>query len=109
MYTIIFQTFVFMQLFNQINSRKLGERDYNIFAQFFNNWLFIAITILTFAIQVVIVQYGDRYMRAVPLTVDQNLYCAAIGAFCIPYGLLLKFVPASWFSWIRLEETEMSA
>lgn len=109
MYTIIFQAFVFMQLFNQINSRKLGERDYNVFADFFNNWLFIVITIITFAVQVVAVMYGDRYMRCVPLNLEQNLYCAAIGVFCIPYGLLLKFVPSAWFSWIKLEETEMEA
>jgi Ca2+ transporting ATPase len=68
MYSIIFQTFVFMQLFNQINSRKLGERDFNVFADFFNNSMFIIILILTFAIQVVIVQYGGRYMRCLPLT-----------------------------------------
>ena len=55
MYTVIFQTFVFMQLFNQINSRKLGEREYNVFADFFNNWMFIIILLATFAIQVVIV------------------------------------------------------
>lgn len=30
-YTIIFNTFVFMQVFNEINSRKLGEFEYNIF------------------------------------------------------------------------------
>merc|ERR1712127_1111415 len=81
-----------MQLFNQINSRKLGERDYNVFADFFNNWLFIVITIITFAVQVVAVMYGDRYMRCVPLNLEQNLYCAAIGV-----------------AWIKLEETEMEA
>lgn len=107
MYSIIFQTFVFMQLFNQINSRKLGEREFNIFASFCNNWLFIVITILTFAIQVVIVQYGGRYMRAVPLTYEQNLWCAAIGAFSLPWGFLLKFIPGRWFEWIKLEDTPM--
>ena len=57
-----------MQLFNQINSRKLGEKDYNVFSKFFNNPMFIVITILTFGIQVAIVQWGGRYMRAVPLS-----------------------------------------
>jgi len=109
MYTIIFQTFVFLQLFNQINSRKLGEREFNIFASFFNNWMFIAITIVTFAIQIVIVEFAGRYMRAVPLNMEQNLYCAAIGASCLVYGIFVKFVPARWFAWIKLEETEMEA
>jgi|Transcript_33357 magnesium-transporting ATPase (P-type) len=109
MYTIIFQSFVFLQLFNQINSRKLGERDFNVFTKFCNNWMFIFITILTFAIQVLIVQYAGRYMSVVPLTVEQNLWCAAIGASCMIYSIFTKLVPARWFAWIRLEEREQSS
>jgi len=33
----------------------------------------------------------------------------AIGASCIIYSLFTKLVPARWFAWIRLEETEKSA
>ena len=68
MYTICFQSFVFLQLFNQINARKLGEKECNMFANFCNNWMFIAITILTFGIQVLIVQYAGRFMSVTPLT-----------------------------------------
>jgi magnesium-transporting ATPase (P-type) len=109
MYTIIFQAFVFLQLFNQINSRKLGERDFNVFSNFFNNWMFLFITVLTFGIQVVITQYAGRYMSVVPLTVEQNLWCLAIGASCLIYSIFTKFVPARWFAWIRLEEREQSS
>jgi len=70
--------------------------------------MFIAILIVTFAVQMLIVQYGGRYMRAVPLTWEQNGYCALIGAISLIVGLLLKLVPARWFEWIRLEEKEMS-
>lgn len=108
MYTIVFQTFVFMQLFNQINSRKLGEREFNVFSAFCNNFMFIFILILTFAVQMVIVEYGGRYMRAVPLTNEQNLICAGIGAMSLIVGLLLKCVPARYFTWISLEEREMT-
>ena len=40
-YTLIFQVFVFMQIFNLINSRKIGEGEYNVFANFFNNKYFM--------------------------------------------------------------------
>jgi len=30
-YTMLFHAFVFMQVFNEINSRKLGEKEYNVF------------------------------------------------------------------------------
>ena len=44
-YTIVFQTFVFMQIFNMINSRKLSE--YNVFAGLLENWTFLLIVIGT--------------------------------------------------------------
>ena len=43
MYTIIYNAFIMMQLFNMINARKLGERQFNIFSNLFNNWLFLVI------------------------------------------------------------------
>ena len=50
-YTIIFNTFVMMQLFNEINARKIhGER--NIFHGIFGNPIFCTIVLGTFAIQV---------------------------------------------------------
>ena len=108
MYTMIFQSFVFLQLFNQINARKLGERDFNAFKNFFNNWLFVFITLLTFGIQVAIVQFAGRFMSVVPINWEQNLYCLAIGASCLIYNLFVKCVPAWWFGWIRLEEREQA-
>ena len=30
-FTLVFQIFVFMQVFNQINARKLGEKEFNVF------------------------------------------------------------------------------
>ncbi len=50
-YTIIFNTFVLMQLFNEINARKIhGER--NVFDGIFSNPIFCLIVLGTFAIQV---------------------------------------------------------
>ncbi|XP_074926707.1 plasma membrane calcium-transporting ATPase 3-like [Chelonoidis abingdonii] len=51
-YTIIFNTFVLMQLFNEVNARKIhGER--NVFQGVFGNPIFCAIVLGTFGIQVI--------------------------------------------------------
>uniref|UniRef100_A0A4W4FGR5 Calcium-transporting ATPase n=1 Tax=Electrophorus electricus TaxID=8005 RepID=A0A4W4FGR5_ELEEL len=51
-YTIVFNTFVLMQLFNEINARKIhGER--NVFDGIFNNMIFCTIVFGTFVIQVI--------------------------------------------------------
>ncbi|KAG8589067.1 hypothetical protein GDO81_006237 [Engystomops pustulosus] len=50
-YTIVFNTFVMMQLFNEINARKIhGER--NVFENIFRNPIFCAVVVGTFAAQV---------------------------------------------------------
>ncbi|XP_058557341.1 plasma membrane calcium-transporting ATPase 4 isoform X6 [Neofelis nebulosa] len=51
-YTIIFNTFVLMQLFNEINSRKIhGER--NVFAGIFRNLIFCCVVLGTFISQII--------------------------------------------------------
>ena len=37
---MFFNIFVYMQIFNEINCRKLKSDEYNVFADFFNNFLF---------------------------------------------------------------------
>ncbi|XP_054242625.1 plasma membrane calcium-transporting ATPase 1 isoform X13 [Indicator indicator] len=51
-YTIVFNTFVMMQLFNEINARKIhGER--NVFEGIFNNAIFCSIVLGTFIVQLI--------------------------------------------------------
>uniref|UniRef100_A0A674JN12 Calcium-transporting ATPase n=1 Tax=Terrapene triunguis TaxID=2587831 RepID=A0A674JN12_9SAUR len=59
-YTIIFNTFVMMQLFNEINARKIhGER--NVFDGIFRNPIFCTIVLGTFAVQVIIHARNSNY------------------------------------------------
>lgn len=57
-YTIIFQVFVFLQIFNLINARKIAEGELNVFTGFFNNKMFIIVMILTILIQILLVEVG---------------------------------------------------
>lgn len=59
-YTIVFNTFVMMQLFNEINARKIhGER--NVFDGIFKNMIFCSIVFGTFIIQVSSLQIHTGY------------------------------------------------
>ena len=42
-YTIIFNTFVWMQLFNEINCRMVGAKQFNVFHNIHRNWIFIGV------------------------------------------------------------------
>jgi hypothetical protein len=81
-----------MQIFNEINSRKLGTYDYNVFAGFFNNALFIFIIIFTIVVQVVLVQYGGQPIRCVPLSLTEHIICCCIGLFSFIQGKHIKFL-----------------
>lgn len=38
-------------MFNQINCRVVGPRDFNVFTAFFNNWILILVIAIIFAVQ----------------------------------------------------------
>ena len=67
-YTIIFQAFVFMQIFNQINSRKLEKDEYNVFENFCNNPFFFLVLVLTVVIQTLMVIFGGKAIQTIPLS-----------------------------------------
>ena len=103
MYTIVFQTFVMMTVFNIINARKLGEREFNVFSHFCNNYKFIFIFFVIFGFQLAIVEYGGQIVRSATLTTEQNLICIGIGAFSLIWGVIIKLVlPARWFNFLAI-------
>lgn len=103
-YTIIFQTFVFMQIFNQINSRKLTNQ-INVFEGFFNNSLFIGIMIFTFVIQMVLVEFGGIAVRCAPLNWEQNGICFGIGFGGLLWSALIKIViNPKYFKGVKINE-----
>ena len=48
--TLIFNTFVMLQLFNEINCRKVGRRDFNVFESLSHNKYFIIVVAGTVAV-----------------------------------------------------------
>ncbi|KAJ8007235.1 hypothetical protein DPEC_G00115420 [Dallia pectoralis] len=99
-YTIIFNTFVLMQLFNEINARKIhGER--NVFDGIFNNLIFCSIVFSTFIIQIVIVQWGGKPFSCVGLTIDQWLWCTFLGFGSLLWGQLISSIPTSRLTFLK--------
>ncbi|CAL8360350.1 unnamed protein product [Lota lota] len=99
-YTIVFNTFVLMQLFNEINARKIhGER--NVFDGIFNNPIFCSIVLSTFIIQFVIVQFGGKPFSCVSLSVDQWLWCVFLGFGSLLWGQLVSTIPTSRLKFLK--------
>lgn len=89
-YSIFFNVFVLLQVFNEINCRKLKSSELNVFANFFNNPLFIIILISTIVIQYFCVEYGGQSLRTVPLSIHEHLICLGLSSLPIVAGFFFK-------------------
>ncbi|KAL7726666.1 hypothetical protein ACLKA6_017707 [Drosophila palustris] len=91
-FTIIFNTFVMMTLFNEINARKIhGQR--NVVEGLFTNPIFYTIWIFTMISQVLIIQYGKMAFSTKALSLDQWLWCVFFGIGTLVWGQLITSVP----------------
>ncbi|XP_017264181.1 plasma membrane calcium-transporting ATPase 2 isoform X1 [Kryptolebias marmoratus] len=99
-YTIIFNTFVMMQLFNEINARKIhGER--NVFDGIFRNPIFCSIVFGTFAVQIVIVQFGGKPFSCQPLNLEKWMWCIFLGMGELVWGQVIASIPNSKLRFLR--------
>jgi Ca2+-transporting ATPase len=89
--TIIFNAFVFCQLFNEINSRR--PESFNVFQGIYKNYLFMGIIGITVFLQVVIVTFLNNFADTTMLAIKWWGLCVAIGFVSLPLGVLIKCVP----------------
>ncbi|KAK4158396.1 hypothetical protein C8A00DRAFT_39372 [Chaetomidium leptoderma] len=93
-HTLVFNTFVWMQIFNQWNNRRL-DNDFNIFEGMLKNFYFIGISAIMCGGQVLIVMVGGAAFRISPDGQSALMWGIAIvlGAFSIPVGVIIRLVP----------------
>eukprot|EP01116_Phalansterium_solitarium_P021866 TRINITY_DN6997_c0_g1_i2.p1 TRINITY_DN6997_c0_g1~~TRINITY_DN6997_c0_g1_i2.p1 ORF type:complete len:1194 (-),score=489.40 TRINITY_DN6997_c0_g1_i2:187-3768(-) len=100
-YTMVFNVFVFFQVFNMINSHRVDNR-INVFHNVFNNWVFIAIVVGISALQAIIVEFGGVAFDVTPLTWWQWLFCIGVAFTILPFGALMRaLVPVPTWSWLK--------
>ncbi|GAY44634.1 hypothetical protein CUMW_083410 [Citrus unshiu] len=91
--TMIFNTFVLCQIFNEFNERKLEKK--NIFKGIHKNKLFLAIIGITIALQLVMVEFLKKFADTERLNWGQWAACIGIAAMSWPIGVLIKCTPVS--------------
>ncbi|XP_062564876.1 plasma membrane calcium-transporting ATPase 2 isoform X4 [Armigeres subalbatus] len=91
-FTIIFNVFVFMTLFNELNARKIhGQR--NIFEGLFTNPIFYSIWIVTLVSQIFIIQYGKVAFSTKALNIEQWLWSVFFGLGTLIWGQIVTTIP----------------
>ncbi|KAF1001696.1 hypothetical protein AG4045_009983 [Apium graveolens] len=89
--TLIFNGFVFCQIFNEFNARKPDEL--NVFTRVLKNRLFVGIVGATFVLQIIIVECLGKFTDTVKLDYNQWLLSLAMGIFSWPLAVIGKFIP----------------
>ncbi|TVY75650.1 Calcium-transporting ATPase [Lachnellula suecica] len=90
--TLVFNTFVWMQIFNQWNNRRLDNK-FNIFEGVTKNYFFMAITCIMVGGQVMIIFVGGKAFNVVRLNGAQWAYSIVLGFLSIPIGAVIRLIP----------------
>ncbi|KAG1747134.1 Ca-transporting ATPase [Suillus paluster] len=90
--TLVFNAFVFAQIFNSVNSRRL-DRKLNIFEGMLNNWYFMVITLIEITVQVLIVFIGGTAFQVTRIGGREWGISLALGFVSIPLGALIRLLP----------------
>ncbi|XP_052185733.1 calcium-transporting ATPase 12, plasma membrane-type-like [Diospyros lotus] len=89
--TLIFNTFVLCQVFNEFNSRNL--ENWNVFTGLHKNQLFIGIVGITIGLQIVMVEFLKKFADTERLDWWQWLICTALAAASWPISWVVKLIP----------------
>jgi Ca2+-transporting ATPase len=91
-YTFIFNAFVWLQVFNLLNCRKVHD-EVSILEDISESHMLEMVMFFIVAGQALIVQFGGDITQTTPLSPTQWLACIVIGFVSVPVGYLLKLLP----------------
>ncbi|KAK4478309.1 hypothetical protein RD792_017598 [Penstemon davidsonii] len=89
--TIIFNSFVFCQAFNEISSREMEK--INVFKGILNNYVFVSVLSCTVFFQIIIVEFLGTFANTHPLTYQQWLVSVLLGFLGMPIAAAAKMIP----------------
>ncbi|KAI8186896.1 Calcium-transporting ATPase 2 [Colletotrichum sp. SAR 10_75] len=93
--TLVFNTFVWLQIFNELNNRRLDNK-LNIFENITKNPFFIAINLIMIGGQLLIIFVGSDAFKVERLTGKEWGISIGLGAISLPMGVLIRLLPDNW-------------
>ena len=113
--TLMFQTFMMMNLFNMFNCRKLGsEQDpmFNVFEGIHRNWWFLIVFLAEINLQFLMVGYSGsgKLFMTTPITLGMHLTAFFLGLGSLAVAAIVKKTPNKWLEMFpQLNESEEEA
>ncbi|OHF00250.1 calcium-translocating P-type ATPase [Colletotrichum orchidophilum] len=96
--TLVFNTFVWMQIFNQWNNRRL-DNNFNIFEGLTKNMFFVGISAIMIGGQILIIFVGGAAFQIAGegQTGTQWAMAIVLGLISIPFGVVIRLIPDPLF------------
>jgi len=89
---LVFNVFVWMQIFNALNNRRLDNR-FNVFEGITHNWFFIIILLIMIGGQTMIIFVGGVAFKVTRLNGAQWAYSIILGFLSLPVGMIVRLIP----------------
>lgn len=86
--TIIFNSFVFCQLFNEVNSREMEKIE--VWEGMLDNYVFVTVIGVTLFFQIIIIEYLGTFANTTPLSFFQWFVSVFFGFLGMPIAVHLK-------------------
>jgi hypothetical protein len=99
------------QAFNEFNARELFN-NYNVFRGLTRNPIFLVILSVIVCLQIIIVEFGGKFVRTTPLPLELWAWSFLFGFLSLPVGLLLKICmplkesPETFFGYFLPDKNE---
>ncbi|KAF2688242.1 calcium transporting P-type ATPase-like protein [Lentithecium fluviatile CBS 122367] len=90
--TLVFNTFVWMQIFNALNNRRLDNR-FNVFEGITHNYFFCIILLIMIGGQTLIVFVGGHAFSVTRINGAQWGYSIVLGALSLVVGVIIRLIP----------------
>lgn len=94
--TVVFNTFVWMQIFNEFNNRRL-DNHFNIFEGMLKNYWFMGINLIMIAGQVMIIYIGGQAFGVTRISGILWAVCLICALGCLPWAVILRIIPDRHF------------
>lgn len=91
-FTIIFNAFVFCQVFNEFNAREIGDV-FDPIRALGKSPMFLMVIFFTVLAQLLIVEYGGDFTQTYPLDYEELKFTILMGAGSLPVGFVMRMIP----------------
>jgi Ca2+-transporting ATPase len=106
--TLVFNVFVFSQIFNLLNSRVVAKSQ-SIIDGIFSNYLFIVIFLGIAAVQAIITEFGGIVFHTCGLTWVHWLSTLLLGVITLALGVGLRLIPVKELTYAEVEQTRQDS